>query len=170
MTKKMLVNSKTGEIIEAEELCPFASITDLKRDNLHDGEDYVEGTSVTTLEGYEPLESIVARCMRTVKSPNGTTYQVLDSDALKAEETQQGIYEAEGAKSLDEAFDTIDPSDEQGFDLADVSAIQSSVSQKLNKELSTQEGSEDNLKSQATDEVVGNSESAFPEKQNTENA
>ena len=84
MAKKVLVNTKTGEIIEAEVVVPFASITDLKKDAIKDGEDYEPGTSVTSLEGYEPLASIVARCTRVVQSPNGTTYSVIDTDALKA--------------------------------------------------------------------------------------
>lgn len=88
---------------------------------IEDGENYVEGTSVTTLEGYEPLESIVARCTRIVTSPNGNSYNVLDTDALKAEETQTGIYEASEAQTLDEAFATMDPTDAQGYDLADAS-------------------------------------------------
>lgn len=177
MSKKVLMNSKTGEIIEAEELVPFASITDLKKENIKDGEDYVEGTSVTTLEGYEPLESIVARCMRTVQSPNGSTYQVLDKDALKAEETQQGLYEASGAKTLDEAFDTMDPTESQGFDLSDASIIQNRVSEELRNSQPVEASS--NLSTKGTNEaptysevsdVVGKSESkpetaeSFPEK------
>ena len=171
MAKKVLVNSKTGEIIEAEEFCPFASITDLKRDP-SDVESYEAGTSVTTLEGYEPLESIVARCMRTVQSPNGTVYQVLDKDALKAEETQVGIYEAEGAKTLDEAFATMDPTASQGFDLADASAISANLQAKQ-AELSTQVTNESPLNSESEKPVVGKSDASvtadsFPEKKSEE--
>lgn len=177
MSKKTYVNSKTGEIVEMEEICPFCSLLSPKSDGLKDGEDYREGTSVTTLEGYEPLESIVARCMRTVKSPNGSVYQVIDTDALKAEETQQGVYEAASAKTVDEAFDTMDPTESQGFDLADASMIQNSVGEKLantasdetSSNLSTK-GANAPLNSEVSD-VVGKSEStsetdAFPEKDN----
>ena len=167
MSKKVLVNSKTGEIIEAEELVPFRSLTDLKRDEYHDGEEYEPGSSVTSLEGYEPLESIVARCMRTVQSPNGSTYQVLDKDALKLEETSQGIYEASGSKTLDEAFNTMDPTESQGFELADASAISHSVQESLSQELPTQGVNDDSHKSKVNDEVVDNS-AEFPEKKNDE--
>lgn len=160
---KKLYDNKTGEIIEVAEVIPFARLLEPKVDLVDDGEYYEPGTSVTSLEGYEPLESIVARCMRTVQSPNGSTYQVLDTDALKMEESSQGIYEASGAKTLDEAFATMDPTESQGFDLADASAISQSVQEHLTQELPTQGGSDDNLKSKTTDEVVDNSEE-FPEK------
>lgn len=172
------LNDKTGEIKETSIVCPFATQFEPKRDSINDGEDYVEGTSVTSLEGYEPLESIVARCMRVVKAPNGAEYQVLDTDALKAEETQQGVYDAAGATTLDEAFATMDPTSSQGFDFADASQIQNSLSEKL-AQTATDETSS-NLSTQGTsaiphnevsDEVVGKSESksesdAFPEKNN----
>lgn len=183
MSKKVLVNSKTGEIIEAEEHCPFASITDLKRDP-NDVESYEAGTSVVSLEGYEPLDVIVSRCMRTVKSPNGVVYQVLDKDALKAEETQTGIYEASGAKTLDEAFDTLDPTASQGFDLVDADRIKQRLQLRLGEgltktsatatssKLSTQ-GRNEALKYSEVTDVVGNSESKsavadFPEKKEYE--
>lgn len=166
MSKKVY-NKETGEVIELAEVIPFARLLEPKVDLVDDGEYYEPGSSITSLEGYEPLESIVARCMRTVQSPNGTSYQVLDSDALKAEENGTSIYEASGAKTLDEAFATMDPTDAQGFDLADASAISQSVEQSLNQELSTQGRSDDNHKSEATDEVVGNSEE-FPEKKTDE--
>lgn len=163
MAKKVLVNSKTGEIIEAEELCPYRTIVDAKE--YKDGETYEEGTSVTSLEGYEPLESIVARCMRTTRSPNGTEYQVLDVDALKAEETQTGVYDASGAKDIEEAFATADPTDAQGFDLADASAIQNNLQQKQ-EELSTQQTNDAPLNSKSEEAVVGNSDSAGAESEN----
>lgn len=177
MSKKVLVDSSTGEIIEAEEFCPFRSITDLKRDEMEDGETYEEGTSMTSLEGYEPLESIVARCMRTTRSPNGTEYQVLDVDALKSEETQTGVYDASGAKDIEEAFATTDPTESQGFDLADVSAIQNRVAEELNNasvakrsaELSTKGTNEAPLNNEVSD-VVGKSASTggATEKSSTE--
>lgn len=167
MSKKVLIDSKTGEIIEAEELCPYRTIVDAKE--YEDGETYEEGTSVTSLEGYEPLESIVARCMRTTRSPNGTEYQVLDVDALKAEETQTGVYDASGAKDIEEAFSTTDPTESQGFDLADASAIANNLQAKQ-EELSTQVTNDAPSNSKSEEPVVGNSEPAsadsenFPEK------
>lgn len=164
MAKKVLVDSKTGEVIEAQEICPYRTILDA--DEYNDSETYEQGTSVTTLDGYEPLESIVARCMRTTHSPNGTEYQVLDLDALKAEETQQGVYDAAGAKDIDEAFATLDPTESQGFDLADVSAIQNRVSEELRNasvaessaELSTK-GENEAPTSSVVNDVVGKSAS-----------
>lgn len=174
MSKKVYVNSKTGEIVELEEVCPFASLTDPKKEGIKDVESYKAGTSVTSLEGYEPLESIVARCMRMVQSPNGVTYQVLDRDALKAEETGIPVYEAEGAQSLDEAFATVDPTDSQGFDLADASVIQNVVAERL-RNVKASDGSADlstkgksAVPQNEASDVVGKSESttesAFPEK------
>lgn len=176
--KIMVLNEKTGEVKETEIICPFATQFEPKRESVHDGEDYEPGTSVTTLEGYEPLESIVARCMRTMKTPNGATVQVLDTDALKAEETQQGVYDAAGAHTVDEAFATMDPTESQGFDLADASQIQNSLSERLaqtasdetSSNLSTK-GTSAPLNSEVSD-VVGKSESmsetdAFPENRNS---
>lgn len=173
MSKLAVLNEKTGEVKEYSVLCPFRSLTDAK--DYQDGETYEAGTSVTTLEGYEPLESIVARCMRTVRSPNGTVYTVLDSDALKAEETQQGIYEAGNATNVDEAFATLDPTDVQGFDLADASQVLSSLNTKMNDEksnLSTERVNEAPSKAKMNDGTVGKSDSSestnstddFPEK------
>lgn len=154
MSKKTYVNNKTGEIVEMEELCPFCTLLSPKSDGLNDVESYEAGTSVTSLEGYEPLESIVARCMRTVKSPNGSVYQVLDTDALKAEETQQGVYEASGAQTLDEAFATMDPTESQGFDLADASNIQKRLGEELAKTSSVETSTK--LSTKGTNEVLNN--------------
>lgn len=169
MAKLAIMDSKTGEVKEMEVVCPFRSITDLKREELRDGEDYVEGTSVTTLEGYEPLESIVARCTRQVVSPNGTTYNVLDTDALKAEESQTGIYEAGKAQTLDEAFATMDPTDEQGFDLADASVISEALNQKskvVQANLSTERANEAHQEAKVSDGTVGKSDTTNTTSQN----
>ena len=175
MVKLAYVDPKTGEIFEMEAVCPFRSITNLKKDQLVDGENYKKGTSITTLEGYEPLGSIVARCTRQLTSRSGTIYTVLDRDALKAEETQTGIYEASNAKTLDEAFNTMDPTDEQGFDLSDASIIKENLVKKSN--LSTERASETPLNVKASDGTVGKSDSQnsttqeadFPEQKNYEN-
>lgn len=163
----LTMNDKTGEVKELKMACPFRSLTDLKRDELKDGEDYVEGTSQTSLEGYEPLSSIIARCTRTMVGPGGQTYSVLDKDALKAEETQQGIYEASGANTLDEAFATMDPTDGQGFDLADASQVMSSLNDKTNEltnaetDLSTKRVNDASLKNaKVNDGIVGKSDDA----------
>lgn len=150
MSQKVM-NNKTGEIFEI--VSPFRSLTDLK--DYKDGETYEPGTSVTSLEGYEPLESIVARCMRTMRSPNGTEYQVLDTDALHAEETQIGIYEASGASTLEEAFATADPTDSQGFDLADATYIQTKLSEELAERANVKEQDKD-LSTKGTNEILNN--------------
>lgn len=158
MSKLAVINEKTGEVKEYSVASPFRSLTDLQ--DYSDGETYEEGTSTTTLEGYEPLESIVARCMRTVRSPNGSEYQVLDTDALKAEETQQGIYEAGSASNVDEAFATLDPTDSQGFDLADASAIAGMINADVEEKsnLSTERANEAQSKAKVSDGTVGKSD------------
>lgn len=113
------VDKKTGEVKEGRPDVPFRSITDLKQ--YKDDEHYEEGTSMVDMTGYEPLASIVARCMRTMKAPNGQLISVLDKTALKAEESQVGVYEASSAQSIDEAFETLDPTDSPDFDLSDAS-------------------------------------------------
>lgn len=161
---KAYLNKDTGEILEAE--CPWRTITDLK--DYNDDEEYIEGTSVTSLEGYEPLESIVARCMRTIKSPNGTEYQVLDTEELKACETQTGVYDCAGAKDLDEAFACTDPTSAQGFDLADATNLGAEAMAKL----STSNNGAEPIDSSSDGSAVGNFDSSqseaksedFPEK------
>lgn len=143
-----LVNNKTGEFLEIKkEPVPFRTLTNLK--DYKDGEKYTPDSSEVDLTGYEPLESIIARCTRVMRAPGGQSYSVLDKTALQAEATVSGVYEAAGATSIDEAFDRMDPTDEPGFDLADASALLSEVE----KDLSTTSQSEQ-LKLKASDDAA----------------
>lgn len=155
-----VVNAKTGEIYEvARPVIPFRTI--LTANEYKDGEDYEEGTSCVDLTGFEPLASIVARCMRTMRSPSGATTQVLDVDALRAEANEPGIYEAKDAQTVDEAFDTLDPTDAPGFDLVDASQVMNAVNDNLarREELSTAVTEQAPSNSQAQEHAaVGNSE------------
>lgn len=124
-----IADLKTGEVFELrKEVSPFRSITDLK--DYTDGEYYEPGSSMVDLTGYEPLESIIARCTRTMTAPGGQTYQVLDYDAVKAESQVVPTsvdYEAGDAKTVDEAFATEDPTQDGDFDLTDASRILASI-------------------------------------------
>lgn len=153
-----VVNSKTGEIFDvARPVIPYRTILDA--DEYQDLEAYEPDSSLTDLTGYEPLESVIARCMRTMKSPSGVVSQVLDVHALQQEAHDTGIYEAENASSVDEAFETIDPSDAPGFGLADAGQILASVNDNIKKaELSKTQTKEQLTKKQATlDDAVDNS-------------
>lgn len=127
-------NKKTGEVYskDAEET-PVQKFVVVTPGDYDDMEYFEPGTSVTSLEGYEPLESIVARCMRVMKDPSGTEFQVIDLDQLKAEETQSGVYDCAGAKTVDEAFACTDPTSAQGFDFADATNLASDVQERLSK-------------------------------------
>lgn len=156
-----LVNRKTGEIFDLSlatgATLPYRTILDA--DEYQDPEQYESDSSLTDLTGYEPLESVIARCMRTMRSPSGAVTQVLDVNALKAEAQDTGIYEAENAGSVDEAFETIDPSDAPGFSLADAGQILASVNDNIKRaELPTTQPKEQLAKKQATlDDAVDNS-------------
>lgn len=156
----LTVNDKTGEVKEVSLASPFRCLTDLKE--YKDGEDYKEGTSCTSLEGYEPLEDIVARCTRTMVTQNGMRYAVLDKDALKAEAVGTPIYEAGSASTLDEAFATLDPTSSQGFDLADASEITEALREKAQAtdNLSTERANESPQKATVSDGTVGKSDEA----------
>lgn len=128
-----LVNTQTGEVFEIKkELSPFRSITDLK--SFKDGEYYEPGSSQVDLTGYEPLESIIARCTRVMRAPGGQTYQVLDVEAVKqeAQVVPTSIdYEAGTASTIDEAFATEDPTSDPDFDLVDASRIMNKAQETL---------------------------------------
>lgn len=154
-----VMNEKTGEIFDVvRPVIPFRTL--LTANEYKDGEEYEEGTSCVDLTGFEPLASIVARCMRTMKSPSGATTQVLDMQALRAEATDTGVYDAKDAQTVDEAFDTLDPTDSPGFDFVDASQVLQSVNDNLSKvkDLSTTEISRDLQKSQANLSAVGKSD------------
>lgn len=124
-----IFNKETGEVFEIQkEKSQFRSITDLK--DFSDPEKYEKGSSMVDLTGYEPLESIIARCTRTMVAPGGQMYQVLDYDAVKAESQVVPAsvdYEAGDAKTVDEAFATEDPTQDGDFDLADASRVLASI-------------------------------------------
>lgn len=173
MTDKItqVVNSKTGELFDvALPVLPYRTIRDAN--DYKDGEEYEPDSSMVDLTGFEPLSTVIARCMRTMKSPSGGITQVLDLDALKAEAHEPGIYEAEKATTIDEAFETLDPTDAPGFDFVDGSAIIQAVNDNISaqqKELSTTATNEQAPHSQANEEpAVGNSNNEselFEEKQ-----
>ena len=148
-----LSSLNTGEVFQIQkEVSPFRTITDLK--DYHDAETYEEGTSMTDLSGFEPLTSIVARCMRVSRMPGGQVVSALDTDLLKQEYVSTGIYEASNANTVDEAFATEDITDSPTFDLADASMIKDTISQTL----PTAASKEQITKNQATSEpVVDNS-------------
>lgn len=107
----------TGELIGGRPDCPFRSLTDLKGYN--DDKFMKPGSSMVDLTGYEPLSSIISRCMRVQIGPNGQQYQVLDKGAMQAEASFIPAYEASQAKTIDEAFETLDHTQDPGYDLAD---------------------------------------------------
>lgn len=122
-----LMYNNTGEVLTLQKApSPFRSITDLK--DYNDNERYEEGTSLVDLTGYEPLESVIARCTRLMRGRNGQEYQVIDRDMLKAEMTMPGVYEAGNATSIDEAFETEDITDAPMFDLSDAGEIINNLS------------------------------------------
>lgn len=128
-----LMDKKTGEVLEiVEPECPFRSITDLKGYN--DDESYEPGTSQVDLTGYEPLESIIARCTRVMRAPGGQTYTVIDRDLVKQEAgvvpTLEEDYTAGSATTVDEAFDTADPTDDPDFDMTDAIRILSEIKER----------------------------------------
>lgn len=131
--KMDIVNVKTGEVLELrKEKSPFRSITDLK--DYNHVERYESGTSQVDLTGYEALESIIARCTRTMVAPGGQSYQVLDVDAVKAEAISVPVsvdYEAGSAQTIDEAFATEDPTSAGDFDLVDASQVMAKVAANL---------------------------------------
>lgn len=144
-----LFNLKSGEVVQLQkEPCSFRTITDLK--DYHDGEVYEQGTSKVDLTGYESLESIVERCMRTSRGPNGQVMSALDLDMLRAEYSQQPLYEASSADDIDSAFETEDVSDAPTFDLADASRFSDAVDK-----LSTT-ANEPIVMNQANEPAVGN--------------
>lgn len=146
-----VVNTKTGEIFEQD--IPFRTITNLK--GYHDGEVYKKGSSAVDLTGYEPLSSIIARCTRVMRAPGGQTYQVLDTNALKAEQTfADPVFEASGASSIDEAFvKATDITETPGFDLSDAGRILAQA-----KDLSTSTTASSSSKASEPELVVDKSE------------
>lgn len=153
-----IINKKTGEVYEAS--IPYRTILDASE--YQDCESYEKDSSLVDLTGFEPLASIVARCMRTMKSPSGAVSQVLDVSALRAEAQETGIYEAASASSLDEAFDTLDPTDAPGFDFVDGSqileAVNDNIKAKKAKLSTTQSAPQGSVKAQeAAADAVGNS-------------
>ena len=115
-----IVNKSTGEVFEIQkEKIPFRTLLSHEFDHK---EKYEKGSSQVDLTGYEPLDVIIARCTRTMVAPGGQVYTVLDVDAVKAESVSVPTsvdFEAGTAKTVDEAFDTEDPTMSDDFDLVD---------------------------------------------------
>lgn len=156
------VDKKTGEVYEAD--VPFRTIGTASE--YTDDESYEAGTSLTDISGYEPLESVIARCTRQVGGINSRGLQVLDMKALKEEShgvmTSYDVALDDHASSdqVDAAFSaSYDPSDSPGFDLSDASEILSAVATNDNKDLSTSSQEEQLTIKQATTGAVGKSES-----------
>lgn len=108
-----IINKKTGEVYKArfgEVLrldVPFRSKTDLK--NYSDNEYYEEGTSLTDPSQVLNVKETVQRMMRG---------EMIMPD-LKA-----GQYDVDLHKmTIDEAFETEDPTRAPGFDLADIPSL-----------------------------------------------
>lgn len=90
---KSFLNTNTGEIVEFRPSCPFRSVTDLKA--FSDDERFTK-PSLTDESQYEPLQNIVARCMRG---------EMMAFDVKKG-----GWYEkANGADFTDDELDTPEP-------------------------------------------------------------
>lgn len=63
----LILDEKTGEVADKDisrSSCPFRSITDLKRDLYHSGEDYEEGTTLTQAEQYVPIIKLIEKMLR----------------------------------------------------------------------------------------------------------
>ena len=115
----------------------FRSITDLKE--FSDDEWYEEDTSETEPGQAVDIKSVYLRCLRGEITP-----------------VRAGGYEVKPGMSLDDAFDTLDPTQSEGFDLADATAISNHLEGKLkSEELSTtQAGTAPSIASDGDDAVV----------------
>ena len=63
----LILDEKTGEVADKDisrSNCPFRSITDLKRDLYHFGEDYEEGSTLTQAEQYVPIIKMIEKMLR----------------------------------------------------------------------------------------------------------
>lgn len=112
-----IINEKTGEVYKArygEVLrpdIPFRSKTDLK--NYNDDEYYEEGTSLTDPSQVLNVKETIIRMMRGEMIMPGI---------------KDGDYDVDlGKMTIDEAFETEDPTKAPGFDLADIPALAEQV-------------------------------------------
>lgn len=111
----------------------------------NDNEVYVEGTSETEPGQAVNIKSVYLRCLRGELPPVSPT----------------GGYDVKPGMSIDEAFATMDPTESEGFDFADVTAISNALA---GNELSTTSQGAEPQVAQATEaNAVGNSESAKSE-------
>lgn len=85
----------------------------------NDNEVYKPGTSETEQGQEVNVKTVYERCLR------GEVPSLLASD-----------YDIKGKMDLDDAFDTIDPTRSEDFDLADASAMQREIIQRLSAERS----------------------------------
>ena len=121
-----------GEILEFRPSCPFRSITDLKA---FDDAEKPKGVSLTDPSQYEPLESILARCMR-------------GEMAFSAE---KGWFSIKGDADLDAVFDADEPVD----DLTAIDDLAENIVSEINqKQSATHVADEQEKPSQTASESV----------------
>lgn len=105
-----------------------------------DDEVYVPGTSETEPGQGVDVKAVYERCLR------GELPDVIRS----------GDYAIKGDMSMDDAFATIDPTESEGFDLADVTSFAQAMA---GKELSTSKQGAEPVDSSSDEAAVGNSNS-----------
>lgn len=124
----------------------FRTITNLK--NFSDNEVFEPETSETEPGQAVDIKSVYLRCLRGEITP-----------------VRPGGFDIKPGMTVDEAFDTLDPTQSEGFDLADATVISNHLNEKLvSEELSP--GKTEAASSIASDsrEPVENSEATAPEK------
>ena len=135
------VIDKFGEIKEI----PFRTQYDLK--GYSDNEVYEPDTSETEPGQAVNIESVYRRCMRGEIVP-----------------TRDGCYALKGGESLEEAFETMDPTQSEGFDFTDAQALAEGLVAK--QDLSTAKQAERAAQSKASEQgepAVEKSEKTTPE-------
>lgn len=142
--EKVLFNVQTGEFLERE--CPFRSITDLK--DFDDSETYEPGTSETEPGQGVNLKELYARCCRGEIVPQRN----VGGYAIETDDRGNVI-----GQSLDDAFDTEDLTQAEGFDLADKTMFEEYLKSKAELSTSSEAGASPSI-AQATASAVGNSE------------
>lgn len=141
-------DSKTGEILEIKG--KFQTPYDLDKVSVEhfDPEKDPKAQSMTEPNQAPNIEALYKRCLRGEVIPN-----------------RQGGYDVAPGASFDEAAATLDPTESEGFDLADVTAI----SEAVKSDLSTQQAEADKSKSSDGAEVVGKSTTQPSDKVTTAN-
>lgn len=113
-TIKEVINKNTGEVksIKTRSDVPFRSLTDLK--GFSDNEFFEPGTSLTEPGQDVNIKSVAERCLRGEIILN-----------------RPGQYDVDSKMTIDEAFNTFDVTDQEGFDLADATMIVDSIKNDL---------------------------------------